>query len=66
MSFLQALRKLVLGETWRLAIGIAAALLMAVALRGVAGADGWWRDLGGLALGGGLVVAFAVSVLPRR
>lgn len=66
MSFLRTLRKLILGETWRLPLGIAAAVLMAVALRALAGDDGWWRDLGGVALGAGLIVALSVSVIPRR
>jgi len=66
VSFLRTLRKLVLGETWRLPIGIAAALIVAAALRWAAGADGWWRDLGGLVLAGGLVAALAWTVLPRR
>lgn len=66
MTFLRTLRKLVLGETWRLPAGIAVAVLVAVAVRAAAGPDGWWRDLGGVVLGAGLIAAFAVSVVPRR
>jgi hypothetical protein len=66
VSFLRTLRKLVLGETWRLPLGITAAVLVAVAVRAAAGADGWWRDLGGVVLGAGLLAAFAVSLLARR
>jgi len=66
VTFLRALRKLVLGETWRLPAGIAVAVLLAVAARAAAGPDGWWHHLGGLVLGVGLVVAFALSLVPRR
>jgi len=66
VTFLRTLRKLVLGETWRLPAGIAVAVLIAVAVRAAAGSDGWWRDLGGVVLGVGLVLAFAGAVVPRR
>ena len=66
VTFLRTLRKLLLGETWRLPLGIAAALLAALVLRAAAGADGWWQDLGGLVLAAGLVIALGASLLPKR
>ena len=49
-----ALRKLLLGETWTLPLGITAIAVAAICLDSVAGS--WWTDLGGFAL-------LAVSVL---
>jgi hypothetical protein len=63
---MRTLRKLVLGETWALPAGIALAVLVAVAVRAVAGADGWWRDAGGFVLLGLLVVAFGAALIVRR
>ena len=65
MTLLRQLRKAILGETWQLPLGIACALGVAVAVRAVAGADGWWRSGGGFVLLAGLVVALAFA-LPRR
>ncbi len=62
MSALRAVRKLVLGETVALPLGIAVAVLIAAGLRILAGPDGWWRDAGGLVLAAGLVIALVVSV----
>lgn len=50
MSVLSALRKLVLGETWSLPLGVAVALGAAGAARALAGQDGWWRHGGGFIL----------------
>jgi hypothetical protein len=47
VSFLRALRKLVLGETWLLPGAVALALGIAAAARGLAGAHGWWASGGG-------------------
>jgi hypothetical protein len=63
---MKALRKLVLGETWALPIGIAVAVAIAGVLRVVAGPGGWWEQAGGFLLLALLVVAFAVAVVPRR
>ena len=63
---LRALRKLVLGETWSLPIGIAVAVGLAVLVRATAGADGWWEDGGGFVLLGFLVLAFLAALRFRR
>jgi hypothetical protein len=62
----RTLRKLVLGETWSLPIGIAVAVLVAFAVREAAGAGGWWEDAGGFVLLGLLLVAFVTAVRFRR
>ena len=63
---MRALRKLVLGETWILPIGIAVAVGVAVILREIAGSADWWEDAGGFILLGLLVCAFAASLGFRR
>jgi len=62
---MRTLRKLVLGETWVLPIGIAVALGVAVLVRLVAGPSGWWREAGGWLLFGLLATALGVAVLRR-
>ncbi len=62
MSFLQGLRGLVLGETWALPIGVAAAVIAAVVVRELSGSEGWWEHSGGVVLMVGLVVALVVSL----
>ena len=61
-TLLRTLRKLVLGETWALPLGIALVVAAAVVLRTIAGPDAWWRDGGGWLFFGLLVAAFAVSL----
>jgi hypothetical protein len=63
---MRTLRKLVLGETWALPIGIAVAVGAAAIVSAVAGAAGWWASAGGFVLLGLLVGAFAVAVGIRR
>ena len=63
---MRALRKLVLGETWTLPIGIAVAVGAAALLRAIAGSADWWEDLGGFILLGLLVCAFAAALVFRR
>jgi hypothetical protein len=63
MTLLRTLRKLVLGETWALPVGVAVSVAAAAVARELAGADGWFSDSGGWLLLGLLVVAFAVAVL---
>ncbi|HVS29023.1 MAG TPA: hypothetical protein VHE14_05695 [Solirubrobacteraceae bacterium] len=57
MNTLRELRKLVLGETWTLPLGVAGALGIAAGLRALAGSNDWWRD------GGGVVLALLVLVV---
>jgi hypothetical protein len=61
-TFLRTLRKLVLGETWALPLGVALAVVAAAVVREVAGPAGWWADVGGWLLFGLLVAALAVSL----
>ena len=56
------LRKLVLGETWTLPIGVAVAVGAAGILRAVAGDHGWWHDAGGFVLLGLIVLALLAAV----
>lgn len=56
MTLLRTLRKLVLGETWILPLGIVSALLVA------AGATSAWPDSGGLILTAGVIVTLIASV----
>ena len=63
---MRTLRKLVLGETWTLPIGIALAVGVAALLRAVAGSADWWRDAGGFVLLALLAVAFVAALAFRR
>jgi hypothetical protein len=63
---MRALRKLVLGETWALPAGVAVALLVAVAIRALAGPHGWWHSAGGWVLFGLLAGALALALRPGR
>ncbi|HET9315898.1 MAG TPA: hypothetical protein VFQ51_09925 [Vicinamibacteria bacterium] len=63
MTLLRTLRRLVLGETWALPVGVAASVAAAGVAREVAGPDAWFAESGGWLLLGLLAVAFAVAVL---
>ena len=63
MTLLRTLRKLVLGETWALPVGVAASVSAAAVARDVTGPDGWFADAGGWLLLGLLAVGFCVAVL---
>jgi hypothetical protein len=67
MSFLRALRKLVLGETWLLPIGLGLVVAGSALWRSVS--DGW-PDFGGFGLLAGvsvvLVLSVAVTARPPR
>jgi uncharacterized membrane protein len=69
MTTLRTLRKLVLGETWVLPLGIAAVVLVtALAVRPLLG-DAWDRAGGFVLLGGVaavLVASVVLSARPRR
>jgi hypothetical protein len=62
MSTLAQLRKLILGETWSLPIGVLASLGIAALIREIAGPDGWWRHGGGFVLLGLVAVALTISL----
>jgi hypothetical protein len=62
MSTLRQLRKLILGETWSLPLGVAIALAVAGILRAVDGHDHWWHRGGGFLLLALVAVALSVSL----
>ena len=61
---MKALRKLVLGETWTLPLGVFATLALALVLDAVAGDTPWWRHAGGFLLLACVLIALAVSLAP--
>ena len=63
---MRALRKLVLGETWALPLGVLATLVAALTLHEVAGDAGWWRHAGGFLLLALVVATLAASLAPAR
>ncbi len=66
MTFLRTLRKLILGETRALPIGVAVAVGIAACARLLAGADGWWSHAGGYLLAAMLVIALACALRVRQ
>lgn len=64
MTVLTTLRKLVLGETWTLPLGVLAVLLAGAALRALD--ETLWRDAGGVALLAGVVVVLVAAVAGTR
>ena len=61
---LRTLRKLVLGETWTLPIGVALAVAVSFGVRALAGRGGWWHEGGGFVLLA-LVLATLVAAVGR-
>lgn len=59
---IRTVRKLVLGETWVLPIGVALAVGIAALLSALAGDAEWWRDLGGFVLLGLVLAALLAAV----
>ena len=59
---IRTLRKLVLGETWTLPIGVAVAVGCAGVLRALAGDSSWWRDGGGFVLLALVLVVLLLAV----
>jgi hypothetical protein len=57
------LRKLVLGETWTLPLGVAVTLLIGLGLE--AAGPSWWRSAGGFVLLAGALVTLAASLRRR-
>lgn len=70
MSFARTLKKLILGETWTLPIGIATVVLAAALVVRPLLDDGTWRHAGGFVLlagvGGVLLLSVATSAGRRR
>ncbi len=60
MTVLSTLRKLVLGETWTLPLGVLALLLSGVALRALDAE--LWREAGGVVLLAGVVAVLVAAV----
>jgi hypothetical protein len=60
----KALRKVVLGETWVIPIGVALVLAVGLALR-AAGGDAW-EDDGGFVLLAGILVTLSAALRLRR
>ena len=60
MTTLRTLKKLVLGETWTLPIGVALALTVGALLRRLAPEA--WEHVGGLALAIGVLIVLHVAV----
>jgi hypothetical protein len=61
---MRALRKLILGETVALPVGVALVLVLALALDAWAGS--WWPDAGGFILLALVVAVLAVSLAPAH
>jgi membrane protein implicated in regulation of membrane protease activity len=60
MTVLVALKKLILGETWLLPAGVAAAVAAALVARHLLGAH--WHELGGFILLVGVIAVLVTSV----
>ena len=61
---MRALRKLVLGETWTLPLGVLATLAVALTAHELAGDAGWWRHAGGFVLLACVLAALGDSLAP--
>jgi hypothetical protein len=59
---LKQLRKLILGETWILPIGVGLGLGICGILRAIDGDDGWWHHAGGFVLLGLVALALTASL----
>ena len=59
---MRTVRKLVLGETWALPVGLALALAVTGLARVVAGAGGWFHAAGGFLLLGLVYATLAASL----
>jgi hypothetical protein len=57
-----ALRKLVLGETWSLPLGVALVLVCGLVLDAAFGDDRWWHHAGGFLLLAGVVATLVLSL----
>jgi hypothetical protein len=57
---IEQLRKLVLGETWTLPLGVVLTLLAGLALE--AAGPGWWHSAGGFVVLGGALATLAAAL----
>jgi hypothetical protein len=60
-SLLASLRRLILGETWTIPLGVGAALMLAVAIRALL-PHGTWQTAGGFCLAVFVLAALAGSL----
>jgi hypothetical protein len=65
IGLLRSLRSLVLGETWTIPLGVAAAVLIAVLLRSEF-SDQLWDEAGGFVIAGMVAATLLVSLAIRR
>ena len=63
---MRALRKVVLGETWSVPLGVLATLAVGLTLNWVADGAGWWVHAGGFILLACVLVVLSVSLAPAR
>jgi CBS-domain-containing membrane protein len=61
MALLRSLRSLILGETWTIPLGVAAAVLIAVLLRSAI-SEQLWDEIGGFALAAMVAVTLVASI----
>ena len=61
---MRALRKLVLGETWSLPLGVLALLVFAVLLHALT--PSWWESAGGWVLLGLALVVLSAALAPAH
>jgi hypothetical protein len=61
MALLRSLRSLILGETWTIPLGVAAAVLIAVLLRSAI-SEQLWDELGGFALAATVALTLVASI----
>lgn len=61
MAVLRSLRSLILGETWTIPLGVAAAVLIAALLRSAI-SEQLWDEIGGFALAAMVAIALVASI----
>lgn len=61
MAVLRSLRSLILGETWTIPLGVAAAVLIAALLRSAI-SEQLWDEIGGFALAGMVAITLVASI----
>jgi hypothetical protein len=61
MALLRSLRSLILGETWTIPLGVAAAVLIAALLRSAI-SEQLWDEIGGFALAAMVAITLVVSI----